>query len=402
LAPDRPFFLLLRSRRAWFRRQSFALYRRYAQVAGVLLMFGGVLLAERPSLIAAPILHFWRPPGSLFANAGWAAAWLGVVYVWVRIHRGFVLGGAMAGFARSLPGGVRAGPLVDAAMLLISLQIFLLPIGVAAWTVAQGGGAGWAFAARAVLLAMLTLGTALLALGGSQRIGGTLLAGWVVLCGAGAAAGGPMESLAMLLAALSVGAVVLRAMKGGVAPPLARSLRVAPPAPAGPDALFLLRLQCLVLARRHPHAALPRVLFAASILLAGLYMIFGVGKHGESDAFVQVACWAAIAVMSGFFHLFWNTRQPLQAWLSSIPHGVLRMALAEQALVVGATALLFGAAWIASMVQPEHGAVVAGQVLRHGGFALLVLPLLGLPVIQRREDGVLFKFVILVASFLLF
>lgn len=399
MAAERPFFLLLRSRRAWFRRQSFALYLRYAHALGVALMFFGLLLVERPALLAEPILHFWRAPGGLAANAGWAAAWLGCVYVWVRIHRDSVAGGAMAAFSRSLPGAISVLPLVDALMLLAALQLFLLPAGLAAWTVAREGGAGMLFPARAALLAALTLATARCALGGVPRLAWLVLAGCLVLCGAGML--GAAEPWAMPAAALVVGAGVLRVLASGVPAPAGGAASVAPPAPEGPGAGFLLRLLCIVLARRHPHAALPRLALAAAILAACLWMIFGVGKHAESEAFVQVACWLAIAVMSGFFYLFWSTRQPLTPFLHTLPHGVLRMALAEQLLVAGATALLFGAAWAACLLQPVHGAQVAGQLLRHGAAALCVLPLLGLPVIQRREDGMLLKIPILVASFLL-
>lgn len=210
MAAERPFFLLLRSRRAWFRRQSFALYLRYAHALGVALMFFGLLLVERPALLAEPILHFWRAPGGLAANAGWAAAWLGCVYVWVRIHRDCVAGGAMAAFSRSLPGAISVLPLVDAVMLLAALQLFLLPAGLAAWTVAREGGAGMLFPARAALLAALTLATARCALGGAPRLAWLVLAGCLVLCGAGML--GAAEPWAMTAAALVVGAGVLRVL----------------------------------------------------------------------------------------------------------------------------------------------------------------------------------------------
>lgn len=399
LAPEHPFFVLLRSRRAWYRRQSFALYLRYAHVLAVLLALAGPALAERPEVLAAPILHFWRAPGGFLVNAGWAGLWLACVVVWVRVHRGFIAGGALAVYARSLPGAVRAGPWVDAAMLLAGLQVFLLPVGLAVWTVARGGGAGWTFATHAALLAVLTLGAARLAMGGAgRRAWLLLLAGFAVLCGAGLL--GSLEGVFASSAALALIAGLPRSVTATHA--VARPRRAGPAAPgphrAGP--LFLLRLQWIVLARRHLHATLPRLALAAAILAASLWMIFGVGKFAESAAFVKVGCWLAIAVMSGFYYLFWTTRQPLQPFLSSLPHGALRMALSEQLLVLGATSLLFAAAWTACLLQGAHGGVVAAQLLRHGAGALAVLPLLGLPLLQRHQDGILIKVAILVASFL--
>jgi len=350
LAPEHPFFLLLRSRRAWYRRQSFVLYLRYGHVLAVLLALTGPALIERPAVLAEPILHFWRHPGALLANAGWACAWLGCVFVWVRVHRPFIAGGALAGYVRSLPETVRAAPLVDAAMLLVSLQVFLVPIGIAAWTIAQGGGLDAVFAAYAIVLAALTLAVARLAARGAGR----------------------------------------------------RTWRPADSAePGGAGFLFLLRLQCIVLARRHPHAALPRIALAIGIMATSLWPVFGAGKLAESSAFVKVGCWLTIAVMSGFYYLFWSTRQPLQAFLASLPRGVLRMALSEQLLVLGATMLLFAGAWGACLLQGASGAPVAAQLLRHGAASLAVLPLLGLPLIQRHQDGMLLKVAILVASFLI-
>lgn len=399
MAPEHPFFLLLRSRRAWYRRQSFALYLRYAHVLAVLLALTGPALAERPEVLAAPILHFWRAPGDPVANAGWAFAWLACVYVWVRVHRPFVAGGALAGFARSLPGAVRAGPLVDAAMLLVSLQVFLVPVGLAAWTVARGGAAGEPFAARALLLAVLTLGAARLAMGGAYRFALLLFAGIALLSGAGTL--GSLEPAAMLAAALAVAAGLARLLASGSARLRPRRVPRAASSLRGHGWFFLLRLQWSVLLRRHPHALIPRIALAAAVLAASVWMIFGVGKLAESSAFVKVGCWLTIAVMSGFYYLFWTTRQPLEPFLRSLPHGLRRMVLSEQLLVLGATCLLFALACAACLLQPEHGARVAGQMLRHGAAGLLVLPLLGLPLIQRHQDGMLIKIAVLVASFLI-
>jgi len=352
LAPEHPFFLLLRSRRAWYRRQSFALYLRYGHVVAVLLALTGPAMIERPELLAEPILHLWRGQGSLLSDAGWALAWLACVFVWVRVHRTFIAGGALATYLRSLPDAVKAMPWVDGAMLLVSLQVFLVPIGIAAWTIARGGGADMLFAGRAALLAVLTLVVARFA--ASARTGSRR-----------------------------------------------RKARASTPAPIGGGFLFLLRLQCIVLARRHPHATVPRLALASAILAASLWMVFGVGKLAESASFVKVGCWLVIAVMSGFHYLFWTTRQPLQPYLASLPHGALRMLLSEQLLVLGATGLLFAGAWAACLLQPAYGDLVAGHLLRHGAAGLAVLPLLGLPVIQRHQDGMLLKVAILVVSFLL-
>ncbi|VXB83743.1 hypothetical protein [Massilia sp. 9I] len=395
-----PFFLMLRSRRAYFRRQSFALYLRYAHLLGVLLMLFGVALAERPALLAEPILHFWRAPGSVLADAAWAGTWLACIFVWVRIHRGFIAGGPLASFTRSLPLGVGTAPLVDAAMLLVGLQVFLVPVGLSVWTVAtEPGGAGHWFGLRAALLVVLSLHAAHAA---ATRVAPRAVLipalGFVALAGAGL--GGMLEPAILCAALLAAGAGL--AGRLAAAPALDADGRAASPSSLRLGGWgFLLAWQLSLLARRHAHAALPRLGLAIGIQAASLWMIFGVGKLAESSAFLKVGCWLSAATMSGFFYLFWTTRQPLQAWQRSLRYGALRMALAEQACVLGATALLFAGAYAACLLQPGQGGIVGAQLVKHAAGAIFTLALLGAPIIQRHQDGILIKIALLVVTFLL-
>ena len=392
---------MLRSRRAYFRRQSFSLYARYVHVVVVLLALFGVALIDRPALLAEPILHFWREPGSPGANAGWAGAWLALVATWTRIHRGFIGGGALAAFTRSLPQAVRAGPLVNAAMLCVGLQVFLLPAALAAWTVATGaGGAGQWFGLRAALLAAMTLGVAQWASSQVARITGAVLAvGFAALIGLGRY-GAFEPAILALMTLLAAGAVLRDMLRPPPAADTGPALAVAGGPPL-PGMLFLVALQARMLARAHLHAALPRIGLAIAVQVACLWMIFGVGKIGEAASFVKVCCWITVAILSGFHFLFWSARQPLQPYLASLPHGLLRMALSEQLLVLAATLTVFAGAYGACLLQPGQGAAVAALVLRHGAASLVALPLLGLPIIQRHQDGHLLKVAILVVTFLL-
>lgn len=393
-----PFFLLLRSRRAWFRRQSFALYLRYAHVLGVVVALCGPMLLERPALPAEPILHFWREPGSLGANAAWAGIWLAVVALWARIHRGFIAGGALAAYARSLPLAPRTLRQVDAAMLLVSLQVLLVPAGLAAWQVAtHEGGAAW-FPLRAVLLALLSLGAAQAAAMRPSALSlATLCAGYVLLAGAGAY--GPFEPLVLALGSAGMLAGLRSALAADPAPIAPGRTRRAGGTRSG-GMRFLLAWQARVLVRGHAHAALPRIAFGTSLLAACLWMIFSVGKLAESSAFLKVGCWLIAAVLSGLFHVFWTARAPLADWLRSMPSGTLRVAMAEQGCVLGLHVLFLGAGYAVCRLQ-EEGGIVAAQLLQHGVASLLTLALLGAPILQRHKDGVLLKFVVLVLTFLI-
>lgn len=398
MAPSRPFFLLLRSRRAYFRRQSFALYLRYTHVLGVVLAMCGLLLLERPALPAEPILHFWREPGSLGANAAWAGAWLACVALWARIHRGFIAGGALAAYARSLPLAPGTLRLVDAAMLLVSLQVFLVPAALAAWTVAtQGAGMAW-FGLRAGLLAALSVLAAHAAASrATPRALALFGAGYLALAGAGGY--GALEPVVLGLALAGVLAGLVRALAADPQPREAgRARRAGGPKLGG--MVFLVAWQ-LAVARRHAHAALPRIALAASLQAACLWMIFGAGKLAESAAFLKVGCWFSAAILSGLFYLFHTARAQLGGWLRSLAYGTLRIAAAEQLCVLGLYALILAAAYAACLLQPGQGGAVAGQLLRHGAGGLATLALLGAPIIQRHQDGILLKVAVLVATFLI-
>lgn len=367
----------------------------------VLLALFGLMLVDRPALLAEPILHFWREPGTLLANAGWAAAWLAIVGVWVRIHRGFIKGGALAAFTRSLPNAVRVAPLVDAALLFASLPVFLLPTGLAVWTVAaSAGGAGGWFPLRAALLAVLSLGVAQWAAALARRSTLVLLApGFLVLAGLGQY--GAFEPVVLATATLLAAAAVLRDMLRPPSPRPAGRALAASSAARLPGMAFLVSLQAAALVRRHQHAALPRIGLAIAVQVACLWMIFSVGKLAEASAFIKVGCWITVGAMSGFFHLFLTMRQPIQPYLRSLPHGLLRMALSEQLFVAGMTVIVYAAAYGACLLQPGPGEAVAAQLLRHGAASLVALPLLALPVIQSHKDGLLLKLPILVVTFLL-
>jgi hypothetical protein len=109
------------------------LYRRYAQVIMVFLLLFGILLKERPSLLAEPLLHFWRAPGQLLPDLAFGLAWTALVTAWTSIHGPFIRGGALARYSRSLPLPRPALKLVDLSVLGLSMPVFLLPLLVALW-----------------------------------------------------------------------------------------------------------------------------------------------------------------------------------------------------------------------------------------------------------------------------
>lgn len=396
------FLTLYRLRRTAFRQQSMALYRRYGQAILVVLALFGILLRERPSLLGEPLLHYWRAPGSWLADLACAGAWMALVAAWVSIHRGFIRGGTLARYARSLPLHPRTAGLVDLAILGLGLRVFLLPFRVAAGVAAGFGNAAGAdgrFWIYLLLLGALTIATARpVAFGATLRsrlrqagvLGALLCAPHLPIVPA---------SLAALAAAC---AAILGAARGPRSDVRADKGGGHAGATAGTSqALVLLRVQCALLLHRHGHDLAMRLVLAALPLAGAWWMIVCANKTDEARGFIHVACALAAWFTSSLFHTLHVAGQTLLPYVRSTPSGTLRIALAGQALVLGASALLFcgAAAALGASLGARHPAVAS--MLGAGAFWLAWLPLFGLPVIQRHKDGILVKLVLAAMALLL-
>ncbi|GGB92673.1 hypothetical protein GCM10011572_13320 [Pseudoduganella buxea] len=392
------FLMLYRVRHAHFRRQSLALYRRYGHALMIFLALFGMAVAERPALLAEPLLHFWRAPQPWPANLAHVAAWLALVTVWAGIHRAFIRGGALAAYSRSLPLGDRAAPLVDLAILYASLAIFLVPFAVALWTVLRAGDPGGAdgrFPLYLAVFAGLTLAVARSAVFGPARCsravqGGTIAA--LVFAHLLPAGWPATVLLAAALPCCLADAITAPAHQAGPA----RGAGGTAPG-RGHPILQLARIQASLLVHRHGQAALARLLLAAAPQAACWWLVVPLAKHAESAIFVHLACALTAALTSGFFHTFHVARQPLVPYLRSMAFAAWRLTLAEHLLVLGATATLYGialACLAAGLGSAAAGAVMLGPAL----YWLAWLPLLGLPLIQRHKDGILVKFGLLILA----
>lgn len=389
------FMTLYRIRRTAFRLQSMALYRRYGQALMLFLALFGILLRERPDLLAAPLLHFWRAPGTLPADLAWGAAWMALVGAWTSIHRPFIRGGALARYSRSLPLARHTARLVDLSILGLSLPVFLVPFGVALWVAARSPqmlGADGRFALYLLLFGALTLATAqAVAFGPSLRA--RLGAGGVL----GALVAAPwLPALALpLLAAAALAATVFACM-GEAAMAQAGNKRTALSLLP-----ILLRVQAGLLWHRHRHDAALRLLLAGLPQLAAWWMIVYAGKVEEARAFLQVGCAMTAAIASSYFHTLHLAGQGLRPYLDSMPFGRLRMALAAQALVLGVFALVFGASFAALAWTFGARHAVALDMAAAGAYWLAWLAPLGLPLFQHHKNGNLFKFALVTAALII-
>jgi len=356
MAVAEPFGALFLLRRRYFALQSRALYARYAHVLTICLSMFGLVLVERPTLLAAPILHFWRDPGDWRAGLAYGAGWLLAIALWARVHRSFVRGAALAEFARASLHGQRVAPALDIALLLVALQWWALPFAIAFWTVATSDapppGADGRFPLYVIVLILATFAMAYAVVFGAAPVRGRRRAG----------AGG-----------------VLR----------------------GPALGFLALLHVRALWRGHLHAALPRAGVALLVHAASWWMIHQVGKQRDATGFIALACCVTAYALSGLHYAFWRARQPLEPYLRSMPFGVARMLVAEHLVVLGMGGIVCALVWIAYGAGPAGGPNLLPVLARCTGASLLLLLVLGAPILQRHPYGAAFKVALTVATLFL-
>jgi hypothetical protein len=351
-----PFGALFLLRRRYFAAQSRALYACYAHALVICLALFGLALVERPTLLAAPILHFWRDPADWRTGLMYVAGWLAAVALWARVHRPFVRGAALAGFARASLHGGRVAPALDLALLLVALQWWALPFAIAFWTVATSPasplGADGFFPLYVLGLVVLTLAVA-----------------HAVVFGAGRARG------------------ARRTDAGGV-------LRV-------PALVFLTLLQVRSLWRGHLHVALPRIGAALLVHAASWWMICQVGKRQDAAGFIAVACAVSTYALAGLYYAFWCARQPLEPYLRSMPFGVAKVLAAEHLVVLGLGGGIGMLVWLVYRATPASSPNLLSMLACCLGLSLLLLALLGAPVLQRHRYGAAFRAALTFAALIL-
>lgn len=389
-----PFLALFALRRRYLREQSQALYRRYGHAIAIFGAFLSLVLIEQPSVLAAPILHFWRDPLDLGASLAHVAGWLMVVVLWARVHRAFVRGAAFAVFARSGSHGHRLAPMLDLALLLVALQWFAIPFAIAAWVVLAAG--------TGTILFWASFGVMLLA---------TMAAGRAAVFGAGRASLVRLAAaLALLVSAPPLGGWPLFISLGLLAFDLARPPAARVPTAVdhgvtgrlrGPGLWFLFLLHGRSLWRAHLHVALARIGLTVLVHALCWWLIHRVGKQQDAAGFIKLAWCASAYWLAGLYYAFWQARQPLQPFLRSLPFGVARTLAAEQLVVLGLGAALSGLAWLAHALAPAGSPDLTPWLLRCAACSLLLLALLGAPILQRHQYGVPMKVALTVAALLL-
>lgn len=391
LTPHTQFDLLLKLRVRNCRNQTRDLYRRYRQVAFLIAGLFGLVIVERPGLIALPILAFADTPFEWLSNLQYLAIWLLAAMVWVSLHKEFLLGSGLAEFAQSLPISRTVHVGVDLALLLRSLTVLAIPLCIAAVTVIRSDhamGEDGRFWLHLPLLVFLTIslckslvfgnppGAILFQTAAVPATVATPLIcamenGWVV----------SVVLAACLLLACANGrriGVTSRYVSG-----IGNAMVNAAPIVAVPW------LQIRMLFVHRWSATWPRISIAAVPPMFAVFLI-GDGRHsGDAAVFMHLAMGSSTGIVSGLHRVLHESSSTMFTFAKSTPYGVLILQIAGH-LIVAATGVLAVAAslpWAAtrSLTFPPLG---FSQIAT---YYFVLIPLLGNRMIQGHPQTVLIR-----------
>lgn len=364
-------FPLLQMRVRFFRVQTRSLYERYLDAGFLFALLFAPALSQAPALVLRPVLIFLEAP-SAWREPAPVLIWLALAAVWARIHRGFIQGGQLAGFVRSLPiPGMRLR-LVDLAMLAMGMSVFFLPLAFGAWEALrsdQAAGAGGRFWLCLALLALLTLSLARdLVYGAHAR------SRYVHLLAVAALLSPPVLHpvlgkawvLCALSACLAANLVLARVDTArGARARLAwlEKLAWCPP-------LVLLFTTVRRFLRTQWHDSMARILWACLPLAFCWWMLEVVGKREDAQLFTHAALGGFTGILAGCYRSLLDGRAALSAYARSMAHGERILALCDHVLVVSIAAAIL-LPWLGLFEGGPTGASTLALFCFYG--ALLVL-----------------------------
>jgi hypothetical protein len=351
----------------------------------LLLVLGGLVLAERPALLAGPLTLFAAAPRATGALAVGTTAWLAAISLWVRAHRPFLRGGALAAWCASLPVPARATRAVDLGVLGACLAVALVPFGVAAATVLRSPapfGQDGVFWCYLTALAAVTLACARAMAYGATPAGWSAVAGTAVLLAI--APRTPLPALAALLAGAGAAACAWTGTaRGHVAAASRRAALSRPPL------LGLLALQAFLLLRRRWDASLPRVLWALLPLAFDWYLIHEIDNPKPARVLLHLGLAAAAGLLAGCIPC--STRHARRCapgcTACRAAAGCRRWPTARSSA---------HARWPCSAARcwrsrTRSTCTPARELLRAGCWYFLLAPLFGVPALYRHSQAVPIK-----------
>ncbi|MBQ5949754.1 hypothetical protein [Massilia sp. ST3] len=357
---------LLRLRARFFASETKGLYQRYADACLPLFLLCAPALPEVAALAARPVLALGGPPGA-WRDPAPLLAWCALALVWARIHRGFVDGGPLAGFTRSLPLSGFQQRLVDLALLVLAMSVFALPFAFGLWTAVHEAAPGARFWLGAAVLALLTLSLARDAVYGARP--GSLLLHLLAL--GALLAGSLLDSVpdSALLCTLSACLAANLARTRGAARRKGAAHLAWLEILAWSPALVLLLTTTRRLLHLQWHDSLSRILWACLPLGFSWWLLEVVGKREDTHLFVHAALGAFIGILAGCYRVLLDSRAALSAYARSMAHGEHILAGYDHALVLSIAAALL-LPWLAAL-GPAAGPRAALLCFYTGLLALL-------------------------------
>lgn len=385
---------LLRMRLSFFRNQTKGLYDRYLDVCFLLALLFAPALIQTPTLIASPILAFFEHPFATWRNLVPLLTWLGLAVVWARIHRGFIRGGQLARFVRSLSISELELRLVDVAMLVLGMAIFAAPIAIAAWTALhaeQAAGADGRFWFYLPLLAILPLSLARgIVYGGLRRDRLILLLTLFVLLSPAALSTVARHELVLCILSATLAAGMVRRRQepeNGGSTHLAWLEKFAWCAPV----VFLLSNFRRFLNIQW-HDSVARMLWSILPLAFSWWMIDSVGKMNDAPMFVHFALGSFTGILAGSYRPLLDSRAVLTNYARSFGYGERILVIADHILVLTLATVLLAPWLLLLATKPELFSGI--QLVALFVFYTGLLVLLGSPWVQLHKRTAIVKFAI--------
>ena len=394
------FAILYQVRQKFLYLSTRTLYRHYSHLVILFLAFFGMLVREKPEVLAWPILHFASHPSDIAMSAVALATWQILVWCWTAIHRKGVSGDHFWTYSQSLALSRYLRQSVNLMILFVCLSIFWIVIGFASFRTllsSHPSGVDGNFWVYIFLFLLLTLSVANIA-----AFSTTL----------GVQASHVVASLALVLVPALIddrfaGAtlvlffpILLRHIFSPVSASAIPSLvqRTVPGYARRYPGFVLAGIQGRVLLQ-HMHAVLPRIAAAGLISVLSHWLIGIPGKlDDDRRIFFHIACAASIAILSGLYFLQSSARMKIDSWLSTTALGYIRWKLVENAIVGGIVGAVFLPSYVIHQVNSSFDPY---YLLKTYLFYLTLLPILGVDWITRHQNAMLIKLAIVVFAFIL-
>jgi len=373
------------------------LYGKYFHIVMLFLAFFGIILTERPEIIAWPILHFKSEPSNIVVSIVAVLIWHIAIWCWISVHRNGVRGGRFWDHSRSLPVGDAERRFVDAVILSLCLIGFWGILGYVAYHAsvsAYPSGVDGLFGFYFLGFIFLTLSfSKIAAYHHVKKIYFLhLMASMILIMSPGAVGHQFQLGLLSIFFLLLIYRIVQAEIKPRQDSIASSSYFLLSIFFASNIYVYLsfIQVRCLL---KESHAFLPRMGIACLLNLLFYWLATLPNRSSnEKIAFLHISFVATCGLASGLYAVLHGARVQIEPWLGTTPFGRLRWKFCEGIVVCSIVLFIF---LFLSILYFRALDFSWQYLLQTSMFYLLAMPVLGIDYITRNRNSVILKFCIL-------